>query len=890
MKTIFVRGDNMPNKKLNYTAEDINKMFEFLEKLNKDGIQYYRYGAWTSPIEGDRRDTGKGLGKNGDEVYLKGQWVKKIEVGSVGTDMITLRAGLNDLKVKELDKTFNMIRKLKTMDGIQFGSSFSPFVLTSNERDIYTYYPDFTKQLTQPCQNISSTQVTLPAYYMLNWQNADAIVKAFKFKTTKESRIRIRMYHTEENELSKAISGLSDESMVYESMPDTEFKNPDNAECYGGYPIPSGDSQNDLHNEMYLTNSRKYVIEFDSVVESGFLGNGNVPYFDIVYYEEKSTPLINRDFLEQRLNEDITLDRNMWLQTRTPDVNGKNGKEINLIGCYNDESTFVGNHNDNTVIMTKGKAKIDNEGQIGTIATEEWIGSNSIRKIMTIDELRPDETALLYKMNPPGYVSAYGQNDAEKYPMYETQGYLRKFSCVFFPMVRNANCDTFLLTHERGTSANLRFVRSEENAYCIIETDVRRLDGSLISMSIRTDLTGEPHEGYSYADQPYKPSSDVELESYKQWLIDWEISEGQCTLRVVDPNRGEWSVTKQDAAYIMDASTYFVGSFKREPATNVMRLFNIFMLVCENKDGTGEMYEINERTRGIDFAEMVTRIRKDKIKVSDSTAVHVYPKQSEDFHTFFIKSGVYYCDNMIQNVPFDTYRDNDFKAEVAVKDKDFAVIQATNLHTGVTYTKNKQFGVWQDWLTSGSVWNPKIVDYGFGDNIQIKVSKQNSYTTEEILFSNRNPKDKESVIKIELPDGWHGNYDIIIKPKKSPVSAQLVSIMLTTPTTQTPLQIGSTTVEIDENLLEIHVVANGCQWTDFGMGWKDGSYPELEIQMINKTSERGFDMLVGSGVLNQELMPKDVYLGNNLRIVNISNSFVFQKLSGSTWIEVGRIG
>lgn len=875
-------------KKLKFKADDIDKDLEIMEVLRRDGVFYYRSGAWENPIEGDRRDTGNGLGRNVDEVYINGRWQKKIEVGSVGTDMITLRDGLNDIKVKDKGRTFNIARKLKSMEGMQIGSSFTQLALTSNEQSgVMHYYPDKIIKKYEGIKEFDD-KVSLPTAYSMTWELPDAIVQSLELKASKDTRVRLRLYLTKETDLQKALQGVNDNDLVYESLPDTEYKNPENPN-YGGNVIPKGDPVVPLANEMYLTSGVKYLIVFDALEPGNLLGKSNVPFFSVNYYEEKSEVIMSSTTVEARLEQDITLDRNMWLCTKMRDVDGKKGDSINLIGNYSDETTCVGNNYDRTRLISKGKAQVDNDGVVGTIATEEWIAKNSLRKIMTIDELNPDETALLYKMNPPGYVSAYGQEEAEKYPMYKTIGYLRKFSCVFFPMVRDVSCNTFLLTHERGESANLRFVRDGKTSYCIIETVVRKLDGSMINMSIRTDLTGTPTEGHVYADSPYIPSEDLIAESYKQWFIDWDISENQCQLRIVDPNIGEWSVTKTDAAYIMDASTYYVGSYKREYATNVMRLFNVVMLVYENPDGTGAVYEVNERTHGIDTAEIVTRIRKEKVKVSDSMAVHVYPKESEDFHTFFTKSGVYYCNNMDGNLPPNTEKTNDFKAEVAVKDKDFAVIQVTNLHTGVTYTKNKTFGVWQDWLTAGSVWNPKIIDYGFGDNIQIRVSQQTSCTSEEILFNNRNPEGRNTVVKIELQDGWNGDYDIIIKPRKSPVSSQLVSLKLTTPTTQTPLQIGLNSVTIDENLLEIHVVANGCQWTDFGMGWKSGSYPMLDIQFINRTTERGMDMLVDGGVFNQELMPKECNIGVGLKIVNVNGSFSFQKYIGGSWKEVSKI-
>ena len=114
----------MGNYQSKFTGQEVDENLQsvcdnkaslrIMDVLNKTGIFYYREGAIDNPVEGDRRDTGNGIGRNGDEVYIGGKWLKKIDVGSVGTDMITLRDGLNDVKVKVGNKYFNLVRNLKT--------------------------------------------------------------------------------------------------------------------------------------------------------------------------------------------------------------------------------------------------------------------------------------------------------------------------------------------------------------------------------------------------------------------------------------------------------------------------------------------------------------------------------------------------------------------------------------------------------------------------------------------------------------------------------------------------------------------------------------------------------------------------------------------------------
>lgn len=265
-----------------------------LRPLQDNKTLYYRAGSETNPQEGDRRDTGNGIGRNGDEVFLNGKWVKKIDVGSVGTDMITLRDGLNDIKVKEKDRTFNLIRKLKTMLGIQFGSSFSPMALTSaSEEDSKIYYPNKLLECVEITPRGENVMRMPQMLEQLVWYQPDAIVESVTLEAKKESRARMRIYkHDYEGDLQ-----LTDENLIYESMPDSEFKNPENIECYGGATIPKGVNRITLRNELYFTCGSTYDIILETMpgVVCELLGDTRI-YLEFNFYAEESKTIATRDW------------------------------------------------------------------------------------------------------------------------------------------------------------------------------------------------------------------------------------------------------------------------------------------------------------------------------------------------------------------------------------------------------------------------------------------------------------------------------------------------------------------------------------------------------------------------------------------------------------------
>jgi len=326
---------------------------------------------------------------------------------------------------------------------------------------------------------------------------------------------------------------------------------------------------------------------------------------------------------------------------------------------------------------------------------------------------------------------------------------------------------------------------------------------------------------------------------------------------------------------------YYVGTYQRKTDTNVLRLFNIRMYSTENPDGSGIVTNVDERTVGIDNAVMVTQIEKDKLYLQDRTAVHVYQKESDDFKTMFSKSGVYACVNMLQNLP-EGYKegDNDFKVDVSIKNSDFIVLQAIDIRTGHNYTMSKTFGIWGDWLPISSVWNPKVIDYGREDNVIIKTSERFFNTTDEITFNCRNEETRTATTVFEIPSEKFGHYKLNVKMLKRPNSSHIEAVT-----------INGTDVQIDVNqdiLLkttsnEIVVAATGCQWTDFGMGWVDGTFPQLSIEFFNTESEVSTNLLVENGIINKELLPKETYIGEHFRIIELGNKLTFQKLVNSNW-------
>lgn len=708
--------DQAKKDRIKLDTDQLDNDLDFLIQLSVNGVLYYRHGAWDEPVEGDRRDTGKGLGRNGDEVYTNGKWTKKIDVGSVGTDMITLREGLNDVKVKEDERTYNLLRKLKTMPGIQVGSSFSPLALTSSSiEEVNLYYPDTTTVQKFIGGTIGDVPVTMPCYFLLDWNSSDAIVKSFNFKTSAESRIRLRLYYTEETNLQKAIKSIVDDSLVYESLPDTECKNPEDKN-YGGVLIPKGDSETDVRNEMYLTYGKKYVLEFDNCVPNFFLGNGSIPFFSINWWVERSdrvvllTELLNR--MEERLKQDIVLNNGMWFLNRGQDINGKPGEARNIGGIYGDEMC-LGDVADQTVLQSVNTPMM----RIGAservnIASEKWVTDNTMRKIMDMNKLNPNETAILYQTEPPTYLQTH-DGEPPTFPEYNIEGYLRQFSCKFMPHNVGEEVPTsFILTGERGAILSMRLdFTNSESAYAIVEIEAFAPNGSRVPFEIRTDATGEAEEGTTYA-TPYIPSTDINTESHKEWSINFDVNGGVeeqvGRLILIDPNGGRWTVEHPKVHYLDNMTHLYAGTDQGDTSTELTRLWNIHMIYTENADGSGKSTTVNEQLIGIKSATIVTNIpmRKAGIDtyIQDAMAIHKFKELSKDFHTFFrpYDSGVYRCFDMTDNLPEGyTPGDNDFYCFLFAVSTAYKTIEALDIRSGRRFTKSMLGSKWADWFEWG---------------------------------------------------------------------------------------------------------------------------------------------------------------------------------------------
>lgn len=598
-----------------------------LDELEKNNIFYYREGAIKNPVEGDRRDTGRGIGKNGDEVFSKGQWVKKIEVGSIGTDMITLRNGLNDIKAKELSRTYNIARKLKTMDGIQIGSSFSPLALTTNGiKNAKLYYPDTDNLRNFELNNIKNQKVALPAYAELHWHDEDSIVKSMILCTEKESRMRIRLYYTEESvgtPLMDIIPKLTDETMVYESMPDTEFKNPDNRECYGGVVVPTGINEIDLRNEMYLTNERRYIIEFDSCTENHFIGNGSIPYCAFNFWYEKSEAIVTDSGLEERLKNDIVLDYNMWLSTLSRPNENKKPETRNMIGMreddFQDGAITVGDDGEKTVLWTDRDAYIKSSNdRIEHLTSYERMTMEAIPKIYNANQCIEGQIALLIETNPKTYTT--WERQFPTYKLGDINNKVYRFSCTFSPIVGRVNrlftdfgSRRLDFYHAENESVGIRFGYYLDNGD-YVDYSINLRDVEKLKEDPRWNI---PRNAYII------DRSKIYEDLKRPWKIDMQTIGSEFTLTIIDPDLLRWEFTdivldvdgedvKPKPHHIFSGGDYYVGHFNQSETVKMLQ-----NVIIDSKNGD-IVNNVNEIVKEIKPINLVTRLRKQIFDIGGS--------------------------------------------------------------------------------------------------------------------------------------------------------------------------------------------------------------------------------------------------------------------------------
>jgi len=687
------------DKKIEEIGGDKSKLVSELENNN---ILYYRLGAIENPIEGDRRDTGKGIGRNGDEVFVNGSWNKKIDVGSIGTDMITLRDGLNDIKVKLDNKYFNLIRNLKTLDGIQVGSSFKPLALTSSGRyELKHYYPDKNETFKYIHQDKFDKISKLPGYCLVVWNNADAIVKSLNLKAQEDTRVRLRMYVTTAKTLEQAILEKSDKTLVYESIPESIYKNPENP-MYGGTLIPKGDFEAELSNEMYLTNNAKYLLEFEGLVEGNLLGNGLIPYFEVNYYKEKNEIVVTNETIEERLTRDIMLDEGMWLASKlgkTPE--GENPKKANIGGMYG-EDMCISDTNVKTILKSKGTPRMmTNENDlVSNIASEDFVKFEAIPKVFHKDELESGRTGLIIQTIPMTYTMFY----PEEFKTYNSLGFIKVLSCKFMPNLHNSR-QVICRDGRNETSVD---IRSGQGA--LINFVCYKKDGGFESISIDTSMIENPPSGHSYPSVPYICSDDRREEENKVWKYDYASSGEISYITMIDPNDGQWTVHLENTTHCAEGGIYHFGTDENnEP---VKRFWDLFFDAHDKPIEPTDSDVVDEHVTGIQTARLVTKMRRDAIDILDPIAVHKYADLTKNFHDFFEpkSSGLYRCFGMTENLPNGyIVGDNDFYVNVYTTSMNYKCLEALDIRSGRKFIKNMYNGNWNEWVETGGVASVPLV-------------------------------------------------------------------------------------------------------------------------------------------------------------------------------------